>query len=104
MSIDAVNETLINFSDLSSWTESNLGRRVSPSTCHRWRLRGCRGVRLETLLVGGIRVTSVEALQRFFERSTRAQDGQPLTENPSCHIDQVSHQKANEYLENEGMA
>ena len=38
------------------------------STLHRWRLRGVRGVRLETTLVGGKRYTSIEALQRFADQ------------------------------------
>lgn len=38
------------------------------ATLHRWRLRGVRGVKLETVLVGGRRFTSVEALARFTER------------------------------------
>lgn len=41
---------------------------VNPSTVWRWTLRGCRGHKLETLLVGGQRYTSVEALERFVER------------------------------------
>ena len=47
------------------------------STLHRWRLRGVRGVRLETVLIGGRRYTSVEALERFSERVTTAADGEP---------------------------
>ena len=35
------------------------------STLHRWRLRGVRGKKLETLLVGGKRFTSREAIDRF---------------------------------------
>jgi hypothetical protein len=42
-------------------------------------MRGVRGVRLETLMVGGTRCTSVEALQRFFERITVATDGTPTS-------------------------
>jgi hypothetical protein len=38
------------------------------STVIRWALRGLRGVRLETILVGGRRYTSVEAIERFLER------------------------------------
>jgi hypothetical protein len=42
------------------------------STIHRWRLRGVRGVKLETCLVGGKRVTTHEALLRFMQRTTDA--------------------------------
>ena len=34
-------------------------------TLHRWRLKGVRGARLETILCGGIRYTSREAIRRF---------------------------------------
>ena len=47
------------------------------STLHRWRLRGVRGVKLETVLVGGRRFTSHEALERFIERTTAAANGEP---------------------------
>jgi len=41
-------------------------RPVSTSTLWRWAFRGLRGVRLETTLIGGVRVTSAEALRQFF--------------------------------------
>ena len=44
------------------------GKKVHVSTLHRWCSRGLRGVRLESLKLGGRVVTSVEALQRFAER------------------------------------
>jgi len=49
---------------------------VHLSTLHRWRMRGVKGVKLETLMIGGRRYTSVEALSRFFERTTQAADGE----------------------------
>ena len=48
------------------------GRKVAKSTLFRWATRGVRGVRLETLMVGGTLHTSAGALQRFFERTTAA--------------------------------
>ena len=101
--IQIQNESLIAFSDLPRWCEENIGRRISPSTLHRWRLKGCRGIKLETLLIGGIRTTSAEALQRFFDRSTVAQDGSAAGQRRICHIDQVSHEKAVEFLGEEGL-
>jgi len=44
------------------------GRKLSLSTLYRWANRGLRGVRLETIQVGGTVCTSREALQRFFQR------------------------------------
>lgn len=42
-------------------------KRVGNATMHRWRSTGVRGVVLETLIVGGLRFTSVEAIQRFID-------------------------------------
>jgi len=50
--------------------------RPAPSTCHRHRLNGLQGVRLETVKCGGKRRTSVEAVHRFNEAVTRAADGE----------------------------
>ena len=44
------------------------GRRPHVSTLYRWASRGLRGNHLETIQIGGTRCTSVEALQRFFDR------------------------------------
>ena len=59
--IDSSTEELIPF--------QQAGRRIpgNPSVCalHRWRLSGVRGAKLETLLVGGTRFTSTEAIARF---------------------------------------
>jgi hypothetical protein len=49
--------------------------RLHVGTIHRWRLRGCRGVRLETALLGGIRYTTRQALDRFVAATTAAADG-----------------------------
>lgn len=48
-------------------TLSQLARAqgVSPATTWRWTIKGVRGVKLESLAVGGRRVTSAEAFERF---------------------------------------
>ena len=73
--IDLQNETPLKFADIPSWLEETTGHRPNRSTCHRWRTRGCRGCRLSTSLIGGIRFTSIEALERFFAGATAAADG-----------------------------
>jgi hypothetical protein len=42
------------------------------STLHRWRLRGVRGIRLETVRVGGRRFVSTDALAKFIDETTKA--------------------------------
>ena len=39
-------------------------------TLHRWRLRGIRGVKLETIRIGGRTFTSKAALRRFIAGTT----------------------------------
>jgi hypothetical protein len=51
----------------------HLGLHVS--TVWRWQLRGVRGVRLETILLGGTRYTSHEALERFTSACTAVANG-----------------------------
>ena len=101
--IDIQNETLIPFKDLPGWCEQNLGRRISPSTLHRWRLRGCRGIKLETLLIGGARTTSDAALQRFFLEITRIQDGEPQVRRTPCRTAKVSHESDAAFLKSQGI-
>ena len=42
------------------------------ATVQRWALHGIRGVRLETVRIGGSVYTSREALSRFIERTNAA--------------------------------
>jgi hypothetical protein len=49
------------------------GRPTHLSTLLRWITRGVRGVRLEAVRLGGRWVTSKEALQRFADRLTTAE-------------------------------
>ncbi|MDA1230307.1 MAG: DUF1580 domain-containing protein [Planctomycetota bacterium] len=64
MSIDTERETIISFTDARS-AFPGIDRRLSLATLHRWRMTGVRGVRLETILIGGLRYTSREAIGRF---------------------------------------
>lgn len=48
------------------------GKRLGLATIQRWRMRGVRGVKLETLLVGGMRYTSREAIARFIAAQNAA--------------------------------
>lgn len=41
------------------------GKKVHYSTVYRWANKGTRGRKLESHLIGGIRYTTLEALERF---------------------------------------
>lgn len=83
--IDLASEHLLTLAHAAK----SLPNRPHVSTIHRWRLRGVRGVRLETLMVGGVRYTSSEALQRFFNRTTAVADG---TSAPPTRTDKQREQ------------
>lgn len=46
------------------------GTRPSAAKCWRWYTLGIAGVKLQTWLVGGSRLTSVEAVRQFIEQRT----------------------------------
>ena len=72
MSIDLKTETP---KTLTKAAQTLPGGAVHVSTMHRWRMKGVRGVRLETFLRGGVRHTTDGALERFFAAITAAADG-----------------------------
>jgi hypothetical protein len=61
-------------------------RPINVSTLWRWATVGCRGIRLETILAGGSRATSLEAVERFFEALTVQAD--PSAPTPPRHTAQ----------------
>jgi len=71
-------EQLVPLTAAAAWIAGRTGgRRPNVSTLHRWALRGCRGILLETVCVGHIRFTSVEAVQRFLH--AKPQSHEPVT-------------------------
>ena len=71
MAIDLQTETVFTFAEAAKrLPRRRQGRPVHVATIHRWAKAGVRGVRLESLRLGGGLVTSAEALQRFAERLT----------------------------------
>jgi hypothetical protein len=73
----SLNESLLTLSQAAR-SLPNLrgdGNGVNSATVWRWAMTGCKGVRLESAIVGGIRYTSREALERFFAATTAAADG-----------------------------
>ena len=75
MALDLETEDIISFRE---GAKSCPGGSVNISTVHRWRLKGIRGIRLETMLRAGRRVTSRQAMARFFARITAVADGEPV--------------------------
>ena len=59
--------------------ERATGQRPHLSTVLRWSTRGQNGVRLETKMLGGRRMTSTEAVDRYVAAVTDARDRTPAT-------------------------
>jgi hypothetical protein len=64
-------EELVTFNEAAAWVRDRTGRKTHLATLHRWALRGCQGRRLESVLIGRQRMTSREALLRFFEAGSQ---------------------------------
>lgn len=79
--IDTRTETLFPLAELPQhWPLLPGGRRLHRSVGYRYATKGVgpRRDRLETVVMGSIRYTSHEAVQRFVERLTEAEDGAPV--------------------------
>jgi hypothetical protein len=89
--IDSRVETLIPFAEV---VKAFPGRdKISMATLHKWRHIGVRGCKLETLLVGGLRYSSAEAIQRFIEAQNMT-DSTPTPKRekpgrPKIHVDAI---------------
>lgn len=75
--IDARAETLLAPKQACRVVPGRTGRGISLATLWRWMSKGRRGVALESVLVGGARYTSMEAIARFIAACNGGQnDGQ----------------------------
>jgi len=79
------------------------GRRTHVTTCHRWRLRGVRGVRLPTVLVGGRRLTSVGAVLRWIEATQPDGEAAPATRGETSRQRQAAIERAERELREAGV-
>jgi hypothetical protein len=68
-------EALLTLAEATRLVPRHRGRKAHISSLYRWSKAGCRGVVLETIQCGATRCTSVEAMQRFFERLTDGATG-----------------------------
>jgi hypothetical protein len=71
---------------LSCFANRRAGKRINVSTLWRWGTVGVRGVRLETIMAGGTRATSLEAIERFFEQLTLQAEGEHVAPPQSSRM------------------
>jgi hypothetical protein len=56
-------------------TSARGGKMIPDATFDRWMYRGVRGIRLESVMIGGRRAVSRAALKRFVEAVSRSSVG-----------------------------
>ena len=76
MSIDIKVEPLIDLDEAAKLFPGRDGGTIHPLTVGRYATRGKKGIKLETVLAGPRRCTSVEAVQRFIEAVTAVANGE----------------------------
>ncbi|HUT12079.1 MAG TPA: DUF1580 domain-containing protein [Thermoguttaceae bacterium] len=91
--IDLARETIVTLSNVPRHLpRRRKGKRPNVATIYHWAQRGCKGICLETIQVGGTKCTSLEALQRFCDALTPS--SAPSTAPPTSRARQRSIAKA----------
>jgi hypothetical protein len=100
--IDVSTETVLSLPDAAKrLPKRRAGVVPHVATLYRWAQKGCKGIRLETIQIGGTSCTSTEALQRFFDRLTAARSGETVPVRTSRQR-QRAQEEANAELERAG--
>jgi hypothetical protein len=78
-------QSQVHYLPLVKAVEAATGRRPHLSTILRWCQYGSRGIRLESWVLGGRRLTTVEAVKNYMEAVTAASVGglAPPVETPN---------------------
>jgi len=98
--IDPKKETVVSLTNAAKTLPARRGdKRPHVSCLYRWTKAGCKGVILESIQIGGTRCTSREALARFFEALTFADD--PRADHSPNRRERVA--AAERELEREGV-
>jgi len=78
MPIDTSSETLIRLIDARKYLPSTrAGKQLGKAVIFRWASRGCRGVVLESIRIGGGKFTSLQAIQRWLDALNSLEHEQP---------------------------
>lgn len=100
MSIDIETERCISINE----APKHFPGRPNVSSIYRWFGKGIRGARLETIVVGGQRFTSIEAIQRFIRATTANSPGASApVPRPTSRQREAAIRKAERELERAGI-
>lgn len=77
-------ERPISLADACKYLGEITGKRPAVTTIWRWCLKGCRGVRLESVCIGGRRYVTIPAIERFINRSNQS------AEPPAAAVEKLS--------------
>ena len=78
--------------------ERETGQRLHTSTFHRYRLRGLRGIRLRTWLIGGRRMTTRAAVRRFLDDVSDADAGNATGIAATGRLDTAAQHRAEQAM------
>lgn len=91
MAIDIANETIIGLAEATRLLPKINGRHIAISSLWRWCTKGIGGVKLDYVCIGRRMATSKEALNRFCNaRSTAQQQRQETSTAPIPQISAMS--------------
>lgn len=67
---DLLHDQPMTLLDAAAYLGKITGRKPHVSTLYRWCMKGCRGIRLDSICIGGQRFVTASGLDRFIENST----------------------------------
>jgi hypothetical protein len=94
--LDITREKAISLKDAAMMIPGMEGKAVHWRTVWKWAYYGLRGVLLETAMVGGRRVTTKEALQRFSHAISEIRQPRSAVQTPvlAPSINRKAHEAA----------
>jgi len=92
------NEQLVKLSRVPAIVEQITGDRPHIATIHRWHLRGCKGVKLQTAFAGGHRRTTETWIREFFNAVTAAANGTTASQSEESFKQSAAYAKAEQEL------
>lgn len=90
MSINLETDELIPVGQL---IKQRLGKRISPATLWRWRLRGINGARLECVLCGGSWMTTAKSFAEWVHAQTANCQPAPMDSDALTERNEATKQK-----------